>query len=180
MRRLIFLDIDGVLNSEEFMRYRWRRGDLQLDRRAISRLNRLVQESGAGIVISSWWRMRYSIPELQHILHEYGMDSDIRLAGFTPLLPDVVQEKASGIIRVPASRGAEIQQWLDVAAGSPQFPVRPEGIVILDDNDDMEHLRPRLVHVNARVGLMDSDIRTALWILTRQGDEGGESQSHLS
>ena len=63
MRKIIFLDVDGVLNSEEFSRWLWDnhekkyRGYEMLDQRAILCLQDIVFVTGAEIVLSSSWRI---------------------------------------------------------------------------------------------------------------------------
>ena len=55
--KIIFLDIDGVLNTYNSM-----------DRfcpKAVSCLNEFVQESGAKVVISSSWRLSWKIEEMR-------------------------------------------------------------------------------------------------------------------
>lgn len=64
MKKYIFLDIDYVLNSEQWYKFYWKnqyhytnpKVDYDLDFRAIVRLNYLVSHTGAEIVISSSWR----------------------------------------------------------------------------------------------------------------------------
>lgn len=66
--RIIFLDFDGVLNadtaeadeSSELWTASW------LDTVMVGRLARLVESTGASIVISSSWRQRRSQAELSH------------------------------------------------------------------------------------------------------------------
>jgi len=92
---VIFLDVDGVLNSEDFLRKREEehrqlghegpafprretkcdcfRLDRQIDPVAIAHLNDLVEETAAKIVISSSWRKLFDPPELHRILAAHGL-----------------------------------------------------------------------------------------------------------
>lgn len=57
MPLVLFLDIDGVLNSVETMRSgRWNAGTETLDPENVERLDRLIQLTGAVVVVSSTWR----------------------------------------------------------------------------------------------------------------------------
>lgn len=89
VKNLIFLDIDGVLNStkhferifEAFERCKDILPNLRqfihhkyLDYEAVDLLNKLIKETDAYIVISSTWRLGYSIKELDTILHDNGIE----------------------------------------------------------------------------------------------------------
>lgn len=149
---LIFLDIDGVLNSQEF----WARhvaaggrGGLDgIDEMAVRRLNTLVVTSGARVIVSSFWRF-YGLPALQILLDHRG--ASFPLSGHTPY-------------QRGATRGAEIASYLSIAFSQK----RPGAFVILDDDDDMGDLAPHLVRTDHRVGLTDADVDRALAILGRR------------
>lgn len=64
--RILFLDIDGVLNSEEYAKwcytddgkqYLAEGGDIFVDRNAVNLIKRLCDEHDVRIVISSSWRV---------------------------------------------------------------------------------------------------------------------------
>jgi HAD domain in Swiss Army Knife RNA repair proteins len=63
MRRVIFLDIDGVLAP---IRTWDRYGDL--DRACIEVLNQIVARAGAEVAVSSTWRYGKTVAELQEML----------------------------------------------------------------------------------------------------------------
>jgi HAD domain in Swiss Army Knife RNA repair proteins len=139
-RRVIFLDIDGVLAPIR----RWDRyGDL--DPACIQVLNEIVTRGGADVVVSSTWRYGKTVAELQAML-----DAE----GFTGLVLDKTPTGAPG-----ADRGEEIAAWLTEHAVS--------GYVILDDHVDMGQLRPRLVQTQPAQGLQPADATRALALLAR-------------
>lgn len=143
---VIFLDIDGVLNARPFVEGRDTRDWAGLiDPLAVARLNSLVGRAAAKIVISSSWRCQMPIARIAHILLLHGHEGEI--IGATP--------------RLLASRGAEIQAWLD------DTPSPPRAFVILDDVDDMAHLSPYLVLTTWEEGLLDVHIDEALAVLSR-------------
>jgi hypothetical protein len=148
--RVIFLDIDGVLNSERFMRAQHERGVVskdveehcrdQIDPAAVALLNELIETSGAEVVISSSWRRLFTIGEISRGLRHNGFAHPRSIIGKTPAL-DV-------------ERGHEIQAWLDERG--------PTDFVILDDDSDMVHLAPRLILIDCAHGLQREHVEAAL------------------
>lgn len=119
MRRIIlFLDIDGVLNSELF--YRHRRVDVgsDIDPDAIALLNGLCSDVGAYVVVSSTWRLGHDVDSLQEFFDSHG--GTFKVVGLTPYLS--------------YCRGVEIEEWLkeNVTDGSDT-----DRYVIIDDDADM-------------------------------------------
>lgn len=146
--KVIFLDIDGVLNNLESLRFpRVRVESSQHSYSAahpscIKALNQIIAATEARIVISSTWR-GIGLAVLFEIFHQWGVRG--MTVGYTPLW-DRSNE-----------RGDEIASWL---SGHPEV----ESFVILDDCDDMGHLRHRLVQTNYEIGLTaeDADRATAM------------------
>jgi hypothetical protein len=153
--KLIFLDIDGVLNSAPFLKahaitdYKSVIQALlaSLDPEAIERLNRIVDVTGARIVVSSVWRAMMRIGELQKAFERAGLKT-------CPF---------SQTPQLGTTRGREIQSWLD----RRRVTVPVESFVILDDDADMEHLLPRLVQTSMDDGLQDRHVEKAVEILNR-------------
>ena len=58
MKKIIFLDIDGVLNSETYDKNRTAGA---IDPECAKRLNRIIKETNADIVISSSWKLSPSL-----------------------------------------------------------------------------------------------------------------------
>ncbi len=139
-RRVIFLDIDGVLAPIR----RWDRyGDL--DPGCIQVLNEIVARGGADVVISSTWRHGKTVAELQTILESQG---------FTGCVLDKTPTGAPG-----AGREAEIAAWLADHAVA--------GYVIIDDHVDMGELRAHLVQTHPAHGLQPADAPRAIAMLMR-------------
>lgn len=143
--KIIFLDIDGVLNSHRSM-YAW--CNTNLDPVAIDLLEALIKETGAIVVISSTWRgqgcdkWRQEIIDDIPMLHEHLHDD-----WYTPWIS-------------VCKRGVEIQEWLDV---------HDEVIyVIIDDDDDESHPPNQMtnfIKVIPEYGLSHFDYEKALKIL---------------
>jgi hypothetical protein len=120
--KLIFLDFDGVLNSYRTV---WAApGDENgwmpehLDPVAIGLVRKLCELTGAKIVISSSWRIEFSIEQLKEILATKGW-KDAPIIGHT-------------MMRFSHRyRGEEVAYWLeDFEAEGNEV----ESYVILDDN----------------------------------------------
>ena len=137
-RRVIFLDIDGVLAPIR----RWDRyGDLAPA--CIQVLNEIAARGGADVVVSSTWRYGKTVAELQEILEA---------AGFIGRVLDKTPTGAPG-----ADRGEEIAAWLAAHAVG--------GYVIIDDHVDMGELRAHLVLTHPAHGLQPADAPRAIAML---------------
>lgn len=130
--RVLFLDIDGVLNSVRtctaFGGWPHRLQHIQaFDQVAIRLLQRLCDSSGVQVVLSSAWR---GSEPIQAFANAFGLP----IIDATPHL-------------LGQPRGAEIAAWL---AAHPEV----EQFAILDDDPDMlpEQL-PRFINTNAHEGL---------------------------
>jgi hypothetical protein len=168
-KRIVFLDIDGVLNSADSRR-RVVLGTTDpkipnarlLDPQAIALLNSILARTEADVVLSSSWRYYVSVPKMQKMLEYHGFRG--RLLARTPIVAELPMYRgntAAELVQIGQGsheRGIEIQQWLD-----EQGPV--QSYVILDDDDDMANLMPQLVHTSFEHGLTRADALRAVEIL---------------
>ena len=149
-RRVIFLDIDGVLAPIR----RWDRyGDL--DPECIEVLNEIATRGDADVVVSSTWRYGRTVAELQEILEE---------AGFTGSVVDKTPIGESG-----ADRGEEIAAWLSANAVT--------GFVIIDDHVAMGALNTHLIVTHPARGLQPADVPHAIATLMRRRGSGAATSS---
>lgn len=144
MRKFLFLDIDGVLNSKR-IKALGKFGDRTHTRtfgfadEYMERLNHISHSVyGMEIVISSAWRCLYEREVLEALMQGEGMDADI--IDMTPMSRSV--------------RGDDLQRWLDA---NDQVVGKTCKSVILDDADDMLHLLPYLVQTKWSEGLSDEE-----------------------
>lgn len=181
--KVVFLDIDGVLNSEHFMLTleeqheqrchpeppRPKRAttctcfqlDRQIDPAALARLNVLVSETGSQVVVSSSWRTIFDLPTLQRILDGHGLR--FQLLDATPDGPNDPRKRALFPETDMISRGQEIDFWL---RDHPEV----ECFVILDDSGDMAMHKPWLVQTDFHEGFLDEHVALATLMLTRGCD----------
>jgi len=157
--RVIFLDIDGVLDSAASSGRMWlvRLPRLDqpdkltpvppFDRECVARFNRLVGRTDANVVLSSTWGRVFDFDALKRYLADEGVVA--RIIGKTP-----VRQQCR-------PRGYDIQQWLDEWEGEVI-----EAFCIIDDHADMVHLKPQLVQTHVSVGLQDWDVDTACQLLS--------------
>ena len=150
--KIIFCDVDGVLN-EDTTPTRTKSRVIFIDEEKLLRLKRIVDATGAKIVLSSTWRYDRDDPkyngdflELREAFQSAGLD----FYDFTPV-------DAIGI-----RRGMEIKAWLGL---HPEV----ERYIILDDElFDFEErgLLPRLVKSDfAYGGLTDELAQEAIVLL---------------
>ncbi len=146
---IIFLDVDGVLNSLEHLdKVYLETGESHsgyeypFDPNCLKNLQNLVHLTNSKLVISSTWRINLKgILTLIRKLKEYNLDREI--IGYTPILKSKV------------NRGEEISSFLSTLDYEPNF-------IILDDNSDMGELLPHLVKTNIRVGLTKKNVEEAV------------------
>jgi hypothetical protein len=144
-RRVIFLDIDGVLAPIT----RWDRYGA-LDPACVKVLNEIVAQAGADVVVSSTWRYGKTAPELQEMLEAQG---------FKGCVLDKTPTGAPG-----TDRGDEIVAWLAEHAVS--------GYVIIDDHADMGALHTHLVLTHPTHGLQPADAPRAIALLMQPMNRG--------
>lgn len=146
---VIFLDIDGVLNTRETMMECFRRpASLHnygpwlhpLDVNAVTRLNRITDATNARLVLSSTWRIGSEDEFLATIawIAQQGVKAPI--LSRTPDGPFGAQER---------NRGRQIEAWLH-----EHYKI-VERFVIIDDDSDMEPFESYLVQTDTWDGLTD-------------------------
>jgi len=143
--KILFLDVDGVLN-------RCGKSMLKLETDLLANLVRIVDETDCQIVLSSTWRlMARAMKELKFAFDDRGLI----IAGATPDLARVMENG----IWAGKERGHEIQAWMD-----EHFI--PDRFVILDDNSDMAHLLPKLIKTDSFEGLTATITQQVIAALT--------------
>lgn len=159
--KVIFLDVDGVLNSEDDLLNIQNEDMINPGReifdRPLALLKSLVDATNAKIVISSSWRVgcakcgRESFygKELYETLKQRLADYNMAAIDVTPV-----------INKPMVKRGDEIRKWLN----STEYEI--ESFVILDDEADMcEYNSTNLVQTSMKTGLLEEHVEMAKAIL---------------
>ena len=143
--KVIFLDIDGVLNSDEYVD-RVKKSDIQgierdIDIEKVKLLKRAIDETGAKVVLSSSWRYTKNARYLKELLANYGIGVDS-----TPYIQD--------------KRGLEIKKWLSENQGVEDFLIIDDEIFDSFDEELMKKL-VKISNGNGRSlgeGLLPKDV----------------------
>ena len=151
---IIFLDVDGVLNSVNYLMKIYKKTNkphsgysYPFDPDCLNNLEELIKETNSNLVITSTWRKSKEGKEkLLNKLQEYDLDKLI--IGYTPVLN--------------SSKEDEIQEYII----NHNFD-STTNFVILDDCHDMGELSPNLVSTNSQVGLTKKDVEKAINILNK-------------
>lgn len=162
--KLIFLDFDGVLNSEryydseDFANKRKNLSDaelmltnhhLHIDPVSIEVLNRIVKDSGAKVIASTTWRFKFSPEELTEFCKTNG--GTFIIEGATPR---IYPPKMSMFV----SRGEEIKAYL------LDMDEVEESFLVIDDINT-HPFEKNTVQTNYSDGLIDIHYDMAMKIL---------------
>lgn len=155
--KVIFLDFDGVINSNRTA-VGYGRFPINLpedthlfDWVAIRLLQKLNEYPEVKFVISSTWRLYYSIEELRNFLA-------VDIIGVTPLWSERSSLPYGAVHSI--SRGEQIQLWLDYAeAGEYNYVNWDEDpvthyCIIDDDPDILDSQNPSFVQTTMQDGLL--------------------------
>lgn len=138
--KIIFLDIDGVLQSPRYCLAIGETGFLQaFEPAALSMLRALVVQSKAKIVISSSWRHGSSKREFNQLF---------RVLGFKEIANAIHENWRTDDLPHPAKRGDEISKWLDEHSYVTNY------LILDDDNDMLEEQLPHFVHTDPMNGIL--------------------------
>lgn len=159
--KVIFLDVDGVLNSEKFavfvatnelgQDFLKEGGSNFVDPYATYLIADLCEAHDLKIVISSSWRM-YDLPTTVQTFERYR---DLK-----PLIPYMVGvTPRNSDDRIWEDRGEEIQHYLD------EHPDIENYCIIDDDNDMLESQLDHFVRVDSEFGLEEVHIEKVKTIL---------------
>jgi hypothetical protein len=134
--KVLFLDIDGVLNSKLFYKYIYKpeNGESRFDPYCVILVKRLIEEFSLKIVISSTWR-NGPVNRLMKELNENNLIDYLHKDWHTPVVRRL-------------SRGNEIKLWLD---SHPEV----KDYLILDDSEKLlDHQMSRFVKTSTYLGMV--------------------------
>lgn len=154
--KVLFLDFDGVLNSEGYRDDPDLYLEAPIEPAKMPLLKRIVDATGCKIVLSTSWRDYWSFTGehtdrigtfIDKIFSDFGM----RVTGKTP---------ERNFFR----RDEEVDFWLR----DHHFITKIESYCILDDIDEIffdANIREHLILTNSKIGLTDDDVKRAIDML---------------
>ena len=160
MKKVLFLDFDGVLNPKL-----WNRGKpsdnygVLFVSKAVANLKKILDETGADIVVSSSWKCM-GLSTLQKMWKERGLPGNI--IDITPdymseellMNPDIDNDE------VLKFRGYEIKGWLS------KHGDEVSNYAIIDDMDDIiPEQQPHFVWTDEEKGLTEGNAAEVIMIL---------------
>lgn len=157
-QKIIFLDIDGVLNSNDWYirtRGKNKKDEGDIDPQAVSYLNEIIKNTSAKIVMSSSWRTDFE--NSCNLLYEKGLISN-SIIGKTP---SFVYQCQDDDIRESLCRGNEIKYYIDKN--------NVTSYVILDDDKDMLLCqKDNFIPIDFMHGLSKHHVESATYILNKK------------
>ena len=148
--KVIFFDIDGVLNTSE----QWNRA-YSLKNSCIATFCTFVKKSKADIVMISSWRKGFvskhnmeNLPQIR-VLEEKLANYGVEISDKTPVL-------------VGRKRDKEIERYLYM------HPEVKSYIIIDDDKNEYDAILKGTYFIDAKVGFTKKDIRRCLYVFRRR------------
>lgn len=155
---IIFLDFDGVLNDTElFKKQDWPFVSEEdcIYPHLVVKINKIVEVTGARIVLSTAWRHNRSFEHLRKLLVKQGLEAIIIDRTFSEKHPHHKDDKWL----IGANRGMQCLDWLQ----KNKF-LNIASFVMIDDND-LGCLHHRAVYTDPNYGITDVNVEEAIEIL---------------
>jgi hypothetical protein len=160
MRKVIFLDIDGVLSP------RWWDSNKQsdnygclFDAKAVANFAKIIEKTDAQIVVSSSWKLM-GFQALQDMWK--GRKLPGKIIDITPdyMSDELLMKEDSTNVDYLFERGSEVQGWLLLHGDDVSR------YVIIDDMDDiLPEQQSHFVQTDPEVGITEEDANIAIKIL---------------
>lgn len=169
MIKLIFLDIDGVIATPDYVK----EGLWALNPEKQKLLGEIIKATGAKIVLSSSWR-KLTLEDTKEYMAEEGFEFVNDIIGVTirayQYIKKIENEKG---IHLSIPRGVEIKQWIDTnihSENGKNYQHKKLGIdytyIILDDDSDMLlEQSDNFIHTRFDVGLTEEIVKQSIKIL---------------
>ena len=167
MRKVVFLDIDGVLNTKWWYTQMDRKTPKDkygyaFDPKAVANLRKVVDETEAGIVISSSWKCM-GLSQMEDMWDERNLPG--KVVGITPnsVSDELLVDTDIDSMELFHIRGEEIKEWLT------KHGKHVSHYVIIDDMDNMlPEQQSHFVQTNPEVGITEDDANKAIVILNKE------------
>lgn len=161
--KVIFLDIDGVLNSKQWNESHQKEieGGKLIDSTTVRLLAEIVQQTGSLIILHSGWRfwldeslqaIRKESENLLNLLEENGLS-------IYAMTPDLTTEEIRRTKEFGRVKAKEILLWLEQNENV-------ESWIVLEDLDLLnDRVRNRQVQTNSEYGMTQEDVEIAIKML---------------
>ena len=168
MKKIIFLDIDGVLATPDYLKD----GNWALNPKKQELLSEILNKTGAKIVLSSSWRL-HTIEETKAYMKEQGFLFVDDIIGITIRAYHYIDKSSKIHLSIP--RGVEIQQWIDTHIHSDngknwerkKLGVDYQYVILDDDSDMLFNQRNNFIQTDSHLGLTLGKMHAAIQILNR-------------
>lgn len=165
MRKIIFLDIDGVLNSNLHNRQPHKEisNGEQIDREKIELLAQLARRTSAEIILHSGWRFWFGDsgeplrPEAANLVRLLA-DAGLKISGMTP---DLTTEEIRRTKKFSLVKADEILLWLETHDNISGWAVLDD-LALHNETVNRHQMKP-----DPAVGLTSEDIANAERILAQ-------------
>lgn len=152
MLKLIFLDVDGVLNNTiDSDRHYYNERGYFYSPNCVKVFNKVIEATGAKIVVSSTWRLGRTVEELKELFAWMGVKGEVI---------DKTGRNSSGI------RGVEILEWMRERDDIHSWNFK-NYIIIDDDSDMLLWQKDNFVHTKGTIGITEQDVEKAIRILNQ-------------
>ena len=149
MNKIIFLDVDGVLNCETTKDRLEQRGTgtryVGIDNKLLLNFKKIIDATNAKVILSSTWRDHPQFEDyLKEKLSEIGLN-------------DLIIDKTQSGIRSNAKRAVEINHWLN---DHPEI----KDYIVIDDMTygGLDTFEDRFIKTHEMIGLSEKDIEKAI------------------
>lgn len=168
MSRILFLDIDGVLNTERQHNRCVCNGVAQVDGfgyafdpEAVANLKRIVKQTGADIVISSSWKF-WGLDAMQRMWERRDLPGKVIDVTPNNVSDEMLLSVDLEYMDIPAGKGSEIKEWMTTKGQQVTH------YAILDDLPDMlPEQESHFVQTDPRIGMTKDNAEQVISILTK-------------
>jgi hypothetical protein len=154
--KIIFLDFDGVLNDDPKLNALKHEQEFKLEHLSkhihedkISLVNKITEETGAKVIVSSSWRLLADLKTLKSLLKDKGLEAEV--------------------IDTTAKGGKEHDdRWKHIEQKIKEY--NPTSYVILDDDHistDKDFKNPNFVKTKDKLGITENNVDRAIKILNK-------------
>lgn len=173
--RVLFLDIDGVLNGHE-----WddEAQSCTIRRECVKHLSRVIRETGCKIVLSSAWRYMVhggsmTLQGFGYMLRTHGLIAPGGTINLIVGMTDKDAEPCAPGVTDVGERGRQCRAWLDYWNGLGMAVVPVGSFAAVDDEDhDFAASGIPAIITDGRTGMTEQDADRLIQIL--QGQRGDE------